>query len=160
MRTFVVLSLQNLARCLMLKLVVFAQVVLAERALKDAAAVVPDVALALAAHGVRQGASARVGLEALAPVAHPSFAKVADRTLINQACYGNFLLLVSVTYHHSQSRGEHPGMPNDTVSGLGHALRLAAVRTHRKPLHALAKVAECPVPLFPTSNGLQMCFYF
>lgn len=60
----------------MLELVVLAQVVIAEGAPENATAMVPDAALALAAHHVLQRAGARVRLQALSTVAHPRFAKI------------------------------------------------------------------------------------
>ena len=63
-----------LAAGLMLELVVLTGVVVAKAALKNAAAVLPNAAIALDALGVSAGAGARVALQALPSVANPSFA--------------------------------------------------------------------------------------
>lgn len=122
--TFEILRLQYLARRLMLKLIVLAQEAVAERALEYPPAMIPDASLALLTNGIRQRADAGVRGQATSPVAHPGLAVVA---------YGP---------HHSQPRGEDPGMPHHAVARLQHALDLAAVRAHRQPLQALAEVTE------------------
>lgn len=62
--------------------------------------------------------------EALAAVAHPGLAEVADGA------------------HHAQPRGVHAGVPHHAVARLQHALHLAALRARRQPLHRLAEVTE------------------
>lgn len=79
--TFVGLRFEDLARGLVLELVVLAQVAAAEGALVDAAAVAPHAALALAAHGVLQRARAPVHRQALLAVANPRLAVVAHGAL-------------------------------------------------------------------------------
>lgn len=55
------LSLQDLAACLVFKLVVFTEKTVAEGTLKDAAPVFPDIAFTLYARGLLQGTGAGVG---------------------------------------------------------------------------------------------------
>ena len=64
----------------MLKLVVLAEVVLAEAAFEDASAEVPDSALAFGANDVRQRTRASVSLQALATVTNERLAKITYRT--------------------------------------------------------------------------------
>lgn len=123
--------LQHLARCLMLELVVLAQEVVAEAALKHPPTVVPHAPLALDAHRVHQRAGAGVRLQTLPTVADPRLAVVADRT------------------DHLQPGREHAGMLHHTVARFQHALLLATLRTDRQPLQALAEVAERSRLLFP-----------
>lgn len=59
------------------------------------------------------------------------------------------------THHHGQASGEDTGMLDHTVSGLEHALDLAALSALRQPLHTLTEVAECPVLLFPDRKMVQ-----
>ena len=64
----------------MLELIVFAEEVFAEAALEDAAAKIPDAALAFGADHVRQRTRASVSLQTLPTVTNERLAKVADRT--------------------------------------------------------------------------------
>ena len=64
----------------MLELIVFAEEVFAEAALEDAAAKIPDSALAFGADHVHQRTRASVSLQTLPTVADEGLAKVADRT--------------------------------------------------------------------------------
>lgn len=100
----------------MLKLIILAQVAIAERTLKYPSAVIPNTSLAFLTHGVHQRAGAGVAGEATSSMAYPGFAIVA---------YGS---------HHSQSRGEDPGMPHHAVPRLQHALDLAAMRAYGQSL--------------------------
>ena len=63
----------------MLKLVIFARVVVAKAALEDAPAVLPNTALALDAFCVTAGTRAGMTLQALPAVAHPRLAKSTDK---------------------------------------------------------------------------------
>lgn len=103
---------QDLTARLVLKLVVFTQVVVAEGALEDAATVFPDVALALNARRILQGARASVRRQALSSMAHPGLTVVANGT------------------HHCEPRGELSGVLDHTVAGLHHTLHFTALGTH------------------------------
>jgi len=107
----VIFSVQLLARCLVLELVVFAEELVAEGALVNPPSVRPNVPLALNAHGVQQGALASVHLQALSPVAHPSLAYVAYRA------------------HHPHSSCMLIWMFYNTIRRL-HTLLLSTMSTH------------------------------
>jgi len=113
-----------------LELVVLAQESVAEGALEDAAAVLPDTAFALQADSILQRTRAGVVLEALASVADPGLAEVADGS------------------DHAQSSGVDSGMLHHTVSRLQHALDLSTLSANRQSLQTLAEVAKCSRLLF------------
>lgn len=111
--TLETLALQNLTGRLMLHLVVFADVVLAEAADEDAAPVVPHAPLTLATYTVQTRARAPVRLQTLLAVADPGLAVVAHRP------------------HQIHPSGEGSGVLDYTISRLLLALRLATVPAHR-----------------------------
>jgi len=113
----------------MLELIVFAEEVFAEAALEDAAAKIPDAALAFGADHVRQRTRASVSLQTLPTVANERLAKVADRT------------------HHTHACDEGGGMLDDAISSFGHALHFPALTTSREPLNRLTEVAKGSVLL-------------
>lgn len=106
------LCFQDLTARLVLKLIVFTQVVVAKGTLEDAATVFPDIALALNACRILQGARAGVRRQALSSMAHPGLTVVANGT------------------HHGESRGELSGVLDHTVAGLHHALHFTALGAH------------------------------
>lgn len=137
------LRLEHLARGLVLELVVLAEEAAAEAAAEHAAAVLPHAALALEARRVGQRAGAGVRGEALAPVAHPRLAVVADGA------------------DHAEPRRVHARVAHHAVARLQHALHLAAVRARRQPLHRLAEVAERAALLLSANtrtDGRISCF--
>lgn len=100
----------------MLKLIIFTQEAVAERALEYPPAMIPNAPLALLTNGVRQRADAGMTGETTSPVTYPGFAMIAYSS------------------HHSQTRGENSRMAHYAISGLQHALDLTAVCTYGQPL--------------------------
>lgn len=79
--TFVIFRFQDLARGLMLELIVFAQVARAEGTAKNAAAVLPHAALTFDADSVRQRTRAGVRSQTFLPVTDPGFAEITNCSL-------------------------------------------------------------------------------
>lgn len=77
----VIFRLEDLAGCLVFKLVILAEVCGAEGAPEDPSSVVPDTSLALSAHGVHQRARAWMCRQTFPPMAHPRFAEVTNGAL-------------------------------------------------------------------------------
>lgn len=71
-------------------------------------------------------------LQALPPMANPRLTEVTNRS------------------NHPQSRGKNSRMSHNAVPGLQHALHLAAMRTYRKTLQTLTKIAKRPRLLLPS----------
>lgn len=122
--TFETFSLEHLAGCLMLKLIILAQETIAERTLKYPSTVIPYASLTFLTYGIHQRTDTGVCGEATSPVANPGLAVIT---------YGS---------HHSQSRGEDAWMAHHAVSGLQHTLDLSTLGAHGQTLHTLAEVTE------------------
>jgi len=115
----------------MLKLVIFAKMIVAKTALKDASSVFPHSSIALDADGVGQSAGAGVRGQTFATVTHPGLAEITDGS------------------HHGHARGVLTGVLNHAVTSLEHAFDLAAFRTLWQPLNRLTEIAESTVFLLP-----------
>lgn len=129
--TLEVLRLQDLARGLVLKLVVFAEECIAEAAPEHPPSVIPNATFAFHANGVLEWTGARMHLQALAAVTYPGLAKVADGS------------------NHPQAGLEDSSMLNEAVPGLQHALDLATLGADGQPLHTLTEIAKGTGLLLP-----------
>jgi len=108
----------------MLELVVFAQEILAEAALENAASEIPDSALALGANHVRQRTRARVSLKTLPTVTNKRLAEVTNGAYHTHAC------------------DKGGGMFDYAISSFRHALDFPALTTSRQSLKGLTEVAK------------------
>lgn len=122
-----VLSFNDLTTGLVFELIILAQSIQTKTALEDPSAMIPNTALTLDTLCVPATARARVRLQALAPVAHPSFTKITDSS------------------DHLHPSSVLACMLDDAVSAAHHALLFTALCASRQPLNGLAEVAECPV---------------
>lgn len=78
--TFQCLGFQDLATGLVLKLVILTKEAIAERALENAASVLPHVALTFYARGILEWTSTGMRSQALPAMAHPCFTEVTYST--------------------------------------------------------------------------------
>lgn len=84
--TFETFCFQYLARRLMLKLIILAQVAITERALEYPSSVIPNASLAFVTNGIHQRTDTGMRGETTSSVAYPGFAVIAYGSLKHSVC--------------------------------------------------------------------------